>query len=125
MSESKRVKGSGSKWISRTNRMALYNRDGFTCIWCGSTFSKDGNGLTLDHVVAANNGGTDAPTNLITACLSCNSSKQDKTNRGWFAYLRDNGVDTSNFSAKLAYRLNKDVDTDAGKELALARYGRT
>lgn len=34
--------------------------------------------VTLDHVIARSAGGDDSHTNLITACISCNSSRKDK-----------------------------------------------
>lgn len=121
---SKRTPGAGSKWISRGARMACYLRGNFTCTYCRAAFGTDGDGLTLDHVVAVNNGGTDAATNLVSVCLSCNSSRQDSTNREWFATMRQKGMDTNGLSARMARQTAAPLNMVAGRELAHARYGR-
>lgn len=61
-------------WISNADRQALYERDGHTCRYCGSTDS-----LSLDHIIPVSQGGTDEPDNLVTACRSCNSAKGGRT----------------------------------------------
>jgi CRISPR/Cas system Type II protein with McrA/HNH and RuvC-like nuclease domain len=58
----------------RANRSRIYKRDGFECVYCGS--SKN---LTLDHVIPRSRGGTNEWTNLVTSCFKCNSKKGDKT----------------------------------------------
>jgi hypothetical protein len=45
-------------------------RDGFSCRHCGTAAL-----LTVDHVVAVANGGTDDDDNLQLLCRSCNSRK--------------------------------------------------
>jgi 5-methylcytosine-specific restriction enzyme A len=40
------------------------------CTWCATTTD-----LTVDHVIAKANGGTDDPSNLQVLCRSCNSQK--------------------------------------------------
>ena len=57
--------------------MAIYLRDRFQCLYCERKFTARCFNLTLDHVVAYVNGGSNAPSNLITACRSCNSARQD------------------------------------------------
>jgi 5-methylcytosine-specific restriction endonuclease McrA len=49
------------------------------CAYCGADEK-----LTLDHVVALNDGGLHVPSNLVGACSTCNSSKQDKPVEAWF-----------------------------------------
>lgn len=44
------------------------------CAYCG-----EGGRLTIDHLVPLSRGGSDGIENLIPACLSCNSSKHDRT----------------------------------------------
>ena len=52
---------------------AVFQRDGFTCVYCGF----DGNGfdrwrqLTVDHLKPVSAGGTDSSDNLVTACNFC------------------------------------------------------
>lgn len=61
---------------SLTNR-ALFRRDQHVCAYCGQVFAV--NDLTRDHVNARSRGGLDVWTNVVTACRSCNSLKDDKT----------------------------------------------
>lgn len=78
-----------SNWITKERRLAIYIRDEFTCCYCGANLknAKPEN-ITLDHLVPRNplvahgNGGNES-TNLVTACRSCNSSRQD---RPWLDY---------------------------------------
>jgi 5-methylcytosine-specific restriction endonuclease McrA len=74
---------SGS-WITKERRLAIYIRDEFTCGYCGRNMKNDGpETLTLDHLIPRNvkvshgSGGNES-TNLVTACHSCNSARQDK-----------------------------------------------
>jgi len=53
----------------------LYNN---TCIYCGGK-----NDLTLDHIVPLIKGGVHCEDNLVVACRSCNSSKQDQSLEDW------------------------------------------
>jgi len=87
-------------WINSNKRQRLYTLDGRCCAYCGDS-EADGAMLSLDHILARNLGGDNRATNLITACLSCNSAKQDLTVRGWMAYLRAKGVDTTGMAARV------------------------
>jgi hypothetical protein len=65
-------------WIRKSTRLAIYLRDRFTCAYCG----RDLHGaapadITLDHVVCRSAGGGNAPSNLVTACKSCNCKRGD------------------------------------------------
>lgn len=40
---------------------------------------------TADHVISLNKGGEHSPENLVMACVSCNSSKQDKDLEEWLS----------------------------------------
>lgn len=51
----------------------------FTCAYCGSERK-----LTMDHVIAVNKGGKTESANIVPACQSCNSSKQDKDMIEWY-----------------------------------------
>lgn len=66
-------------WISRHARLAIYLRDGFACAYCGVSL-KDAKpfDVTLDHLLPRVTGGSDKPTNLVTACRRCNSARGDK-----------------------------------------------
>jgi hypothetical protein len=71
---------SSTSWIRKSTRFAIYARDGFDCLVCRNVFplAYDGRDLTLDHLIPRTHGGTDHPTNLITACHQCNSVRQHK-----------------------------------------------
>jgi 5-methylcytosine-specific restriction endonuclease McrA len=75
-------------------RAFVYQRDSFTCQWCGvagisipsysgmenvKTVLKSKQGwdiwLVIDHIVSRRNGGSNHPTNLQTLCDPCNSAK--------------------------------------------------
>lgn len=85
----KKLNGGG--WISKHNRLAIYIRDGFCCMYCGRDLRRaDASGLTLDHLVCRVNGGSDDSTNLITACRSCNSQRQDKA---WRQYATGGAIE--------------------------------
>ncbi len=57
--------------LSRHNIM---RRDAYQCLYCGSTKN-----LTLDHMVPKSRGGGASWTNLVTACMRCNTKKGDRT----------------------------------------------
>jgi 5-methylcytosine-specific restriction endonuclease McrA len=77
--QQKRNGWNGSKWIKPCVRLAIYIRDDFTCNYCGRHL-KDAPAadVTLDHIKPRSKGGDDNPRNLITACRSCNSARQNK-----------------------------------------------
>jgi 5-methylcytosine-specific restriction endonuclease McrA len=50
-------------------RTATFNRDGHTCVDCGTT-----DDLTLDYLTSLEDGGTMSLDNTETRCRSCNSS---------------------------------------------------
>jgi len=76
-----RKRGHRSGWIRHSKRLRIYARDEFRCVYCNRQYPRLS--LTLDHVRARSNGGHNHHTNLVTACRSCNSSKQDLTLRQW------------------------------------------
>ena len=112
-----RKQGQGSKWIRPSTRLAIYIRDGLACAYCGSTV-EDAATLTLDHVCPCELGGNNDPANLVTACLSCNSTKRALTLRAWFAVLRDRGVDTTAIGAKIRRQTKRDLATYRAQALA-------
>jgi hypothetical protein len=59
--------------VSTRTRFEVFKRDGFRCVYCGST-PNDGP-LHVDHVLAIANGGTDEIDNLVAACAACNLGK--------------------------------------------------
>lgn len=67
-------------WISKRERLAIYLRDRFTCLYClRDLHGVDPRDLTLDHLVSRSDGGAVRdPRNLVTACRSCNAAKGDR-----------------------------------------------
>lgn len=57
----------------RRLRAAVFARDGYTCVLCGSH-----DDLTIDHAIPMSVGGTNGPHNLQTMCRSCNHRKGDR-----------------------------------------------
>ncbi len=66
-------------WIRSDKRLAIYLRDGFQCIYCLKDLSyASPMDITLDHLKTKSDQGNNHESNLITACRSCNCSRQDK-----------------------------------------------
>lgn len=63
------------KNVSKRVRFEVMRRDGFQCRYCGTKVPDTGQGLTIDHVVPVALGGSDDPSNLVTACRDCNAGK--------------------------------------------------
>jgi hypothetical protein len=59
--------------VSKRLRFEIFRRDSHTCRYCGAT--APGTPLRVDHIVPVALGGTDHPSNLVTACEPCNSGK--------------------------------------------------
>lgn len=84
-------------WCRPSTRLAIYLRDGMACAWCGATV-EHGAQLTLDHVRPYARGGSNAPTNLVTACMACNRNRSDR--------------DASEFAGVVAGYLNHGVTAE-------------
>ncbi|MEU9515888.1 HNH endonuclease [Micromonospora sp. NPDC048169] len=59
--------------VSKRVRFEVLRRDNHQCRYCGAA-APDAP-LTIDHVVPVALGGSDDPSNLVTACKDCNSGK--------------------------------------------------
>jgi hypothetical protein len=59
--------------VSKRLRYEILRRDNHACRYCGAT-APDVK-LNVDHVIPTSLGGSDAPTNLVTACADCNGGK--------------------------------------------------
>lgn len=80
-SKSCRWKAKGC-WISPAARLAIYERDDWTCHICGDPVNRvarvpELDAPTIDHVIARAMGGGHMPSNLKTAHFYCNSLKRD------------------------------------------------
>lgn len=59
--------------VSKRLRFEVLRRDNHACRYCGASAPEAK--LTVDHVVPVTLGGSDEPSNLVTACEPCNSGK--------------------------------------------------
>lgn len=66
----------------KKTRKLIFERDAFTCQYCGAKDSK----LECDHVLPVSKGGSDDFSNLVTACSRCNRSKRDKLLDEWMKH---------------------------------------
>ena len=64
------------KPLSKRLRFQIFDRDKFTCRYCGR--QSDTCVLHVDHLIPVSKGGTNDPENLITSCEDCNLGKSDK-----------------------------------------------
>jgi 5-methylcytosine-specific restriction endonuclease McrA len=68
----------GSKWIRPAKRRRIYERDGWQCCYCGVNMEHEvASKRTLDHIIPRAHGGSNHENNLVTACITCNSSRKD------------------------------------------------
>jgi HNH endonuclease len=54
-------------------RFEIFKRDGFRCVYCGSTPVQSV--LRIDHVIPVADGGETNHVNLVTSCHDCNAGK--------------------------------------------------
>ena len=103
---------------------ALKARDGECCVYCGKTAETSGAPLQLDHVDTTIKGtpAGDCPANLVLACRSCNSSRQNMTLAAWAAIVAARkGVAAADVIGAVKARLAAKLDLAAGKALKAAR----
>lgn len=60
----------GPKKVGKSTRMAVFERDGYACVRCGST-----DRLEADHILPQSAGGPHIIENLRTLCKSCNAAR--------------------------------------------------
>jgi hypothetical protein len=65
--------GTKKEAIPPALRWQIWERDNFTCHYCGSRKR-----LAIDHKIPESQGGKLDPDNLLTACVPCNSEKGTK-----------------------------------------------
>lgn len=58
--------------VSNELRQEIFERDGYTCVNCGSTKEES---LEIDHIKPISKGGKTEPSNLQTLCHDCNIRK--------------------------------------------------
>jgi len=59
------------------SRLNVYARDLFTCQYCGTKGKTED--LNFDHVVPRSRGGRTTWENIVTACITCNTQKANRT----------------------------------------------
>lgn len=64
------------KYNCKANRVNLYGVQGGHCGGCGHHFEP--RNLTVDHIIASSQGGTDHLSNLQLLCGACNSTKGNR-----------------------------------------------
>ncbi len=83
-----------ARWIRPNTRLAIYDRDGFACIYCGRGV-EDKITLSLDHIITRSMYRSlglrvdNSSRNLITACRSCNSKRRDTKINEFAPHLMD------------------------------------
>lgn len=110
---------SGGKWITPARRWAIYERDRHRCMYCDASAER----LTLDHRRPVAKGGSNASSNLLTCCLSCNSSRKGLSTRLWYRKLAARGIDIRKVQERIRTTLRRKVDIVKGQQ-AYERLGR-
>jgi hypothetical protein len=114
-------KSQGMNWISQHKRLAIYLRDGLACCYCGKGV-EDEVKLTLDHLLPYSLGGSNKETNLVTACLSCNSARGNRSVKefvvGVAAY---HGVEAATIMKRIKNSLRRVLPLAQAKELVELR----
>jgi len=62
----------GARKVAFT-RFNVFLRDRFTCQYCGNRFASSA--LTFEHVIPRSKGGQTNWSNIVTACMPCNTGK--------------------------------------------------
>ena len=62
--------------IHQCKKFRVFIKDDFTCTYCAKPMSPKTK-LTVDHIVPKAKGGTNAYSNITTACQCCNGKKAD------------------------------------------------
>lgn len=65
---------------------AIWKRDSYKCVWCGSKKK-----LTTEHLTPLKRGGNNDYINLAVFCMACNGQKGRKMPLEWMFYLVDIG----------------------------------
>lgn len=114
-------------WIRKEKRLAIYLRDGLACCYCGDSV-EGGAKLTLDHLRAHANGGTNNPTNLVTCCHRCNSARGKRSWKAFAFKVADyvnHGVKASDIVQHITRTSRRAIDVPAAKLLMAQRGGFT
>jgi hypothetical protein len=117
--------GQGQHWISDHKRLSIYLRDGLACCYCGVGI-EDGAKLTLDHLVAHSDGGSNDQSNLVTCCHTCNSSRGNRCYKEFarkVAGYINHGVTARQILTHIRTTVKRPLDVAAAKAMIAARGG--
>lgn len=64
-------------YVPPLSNRTLFQRDDHICLYCGGQFER--RALSRDHVTPVSQHGLDTWSNVVTACLRCNSHKAGRT----------------------------------------------
>jgi len=98
---------------SQVNRReAIIARDGASCVWCSTPFSRH-NPATTEHLIARVKGGPSWPENEVVACRRCNGERGHASPVQWLDALRGCGREPQDAViraalTRLAARIAKD-----------------
>lgn len=67
------------KPIGNSKRFKVFERDGYTCRYCGSRPPEGV--LEVDHFIPVKEGGDNEMSNLLTSCKECNQGKKARISR--------------------------------------------
>lgn len=98
-------------------RASIYLRDHYTCQFCGKRF--DRSELTFDHLVPRSEGGETTWSNILTACLTCNAQKGNRSpvKSGMFPLSQPRQPSTSELLRSGLKLLPNDIREDFGSWL--------
>ena len=104
-----RYRSNGGGSIDYGLRQAVYERDGFACVYCGSSEY-----LQCDHVIPVSKGGETSFENLATACRVCNAKKRDRDRKAFVRSL------SKEFHGQSKTNTTTEDKKQAGTEIARA-----
>ena len=73
------------KRLGKRLSTALLARGLHRCVYCGAVEGP----MHFDHIIPRSQGGEDTTANLVVACASCNSRRQDMSLCRFMRYLRE------------------------------------
>ena len=98
--------------VSKRLRFEILRRDKHTCRYCGR--SAPDVVLTVDHVVPTVLGGSDEPSNLVTACMDCNAGKTSSApDQGTVDSVSDDALRWATAMRRAAEELSDQIDSRA------------
>ena len=108
------------RWIRVEKRAAIYERDGWECVYCGRgprdarRMSQAAVILSLDHLTPRSQGGDNDARNIVTCCRTCNSSRQD---REWQDFAPGGAQE------RIAWLIEQPLDIDLGRAIVASLEG--